>query len=92
MSQVLEEQDLLAECRGVQISQILLTLLSNAHDAVLAQPARWVRIYAAPVAFFAAPRIVRIAATSNTDIPTSTSSIIAEACPYWLKRNAVLYP
>jgi signal transduction histidine kinase len=37
-------EDLLVECRNVQISQILLNLLSNAHDAVENQPTRWVRI------------------------------------------------
>jgi signal transduction histidine kinase len=31
-------------CRGVQISQILLNLLSNAHDAVEDRPSRWVRV------------------------------------------------
>ncbi|HLK92336.1 MAG TPA: ATP-binding protein [Polyangia bacterium] len=40
--------DLFAVCRGVQISQILLNLLSNAHDAVENQSVRWVRIRAAP--------------------------------------------
>ncbi|MBC7773037.1 MAG: GHKL domain-containing protein [Pyrinomonadaceae bacterium] len=36
--------DLAVECRGIQISQILLNLLSNAHDAVVDQASRWVRI------------------------------------------------
>jgi signal transduction histidine kinase len=36
--------DLYAECRSVQISQILLNLLSNAYDAVERQSVRWVRI------------------------------------------------
>ena len=39
-------EDLRVACRGVQISQILLNLLSNAHDAVERQPAAWVRIAA----------------------------------------------
>jgi signal transduction histidine kinase len=39
--------DLYAECRSVQISQILLNLLSNAYDAVERQSVRWVRIRAA---------------------------------------------
>jgi signal transduction histidine kinase len=38
--------DLYVECRSVQISQILLNLVSNAHDAALGQPTRWVRISA----------------------------------------------
>jgi signal transduction histidine kinase len=38
--------DLYVECRSVQISQILLNLVSNAHDAVTGQPTRWVRISA----------------------------------------------
>ena len=36
--------DLYAECRAVQISQVLLNLLSNAHDAVEGAPRRQVRI------------------------------------------------
>jgi len=39
--------DLWAECRSVQVSQILLNLLSNAYDAVEGQSVRWVRINAA---------------------------------------------
>jgi signal transduction histidine kinase len=39
--------DLVAECRSVQVSQILLNLLSNAYDAVERQSVRWVRIRAA---------------------------------------------
>ncbi len=38
--------DLRIACRGVQISQVLLNLLSNAHDAVERQPSAWVRIAA----------------------------------------------
>jgi signal transduction histidine kinase len=41
-------EDLYVECRNIQISQILLNLLSNAHDAVESQPTRWVRVSAAP--------------------------------------------
>jgi signal transduction histidine kinase len=37
-------EDLYVDCRGVQISQILLNLLGNAHDAVENRPTRWVRI------------------------------------------------
>jgi C4-dicarboxylate-specific signal transduction histidine kinase len=36
--------DLFVECRAIQISQILLNLLSNAYDAVVTQPERRVRI------------------------------------------------
>jgi signal transduction histidine kinase len=39
--------DLQAVCRGIQISQILLNLLSNAYDAVENQSIRWVRIQTA---------------------------------------------
>jgi C4-dicarboxylate-specific signal transduction histidine kinase len=39
-------EELWVACRGVQISQILLNLLSNAHDAVEGQPSAWVRIAA----------------------------------------------
>ncbi len=38
--------DLQAMCRGIQISQILLNLLSNAYDAVENQSMRWVRLRA----------------------------------------------
>ena len=38
--------DLRVACRGVQISQVLLNRLSNAHDAVERQPSAWVRIAA----------------------------------------------
>jgi signal transduction histidine kinase len=36
--------DLVVSCRSVQISQVLLNLLSNAHDAVEQRPGAWVRI------------------------------------------------
>ena len=36
--------DLYIECRGTQISQVLLNLLSNAYDAVAQQPIRRVRV------------------------------------------------
>lgn len=32
------------ECRGYQITQVLVNLLSNAHDAILDLPEKWVRI------------------------------------------------
>jgi C4-dicarboxylate-specific signal transduction histidine kinase len=37
-------EGLLVECRGTQIAQVLLNLLSNAYDAVENQDERWVRI------------------------------------------------
>jgi PAS domain S-box-containing protein len=37
-------QTLVMECRAVQISQIVLNLLSNAFDAVKTSPARWVKL------------------------------------------------
>jgi signal transduction histidine kinase len=42
-------EDLVVECRAIQISQILLNLLSNAYDAVAEQAVRWVRITVDPV-------------------------------------------
>jgi PAS domain S-box-containing protein len=36
--------DLKIECRAVQISQVLINLLSNAYDAVEKLPGKWVRI------------------------------------------------
>jgi C4-dicarboxylate-specific signal transduction histidine kinase len=42
-------EDLHVECRAVQISQILLNLLSNAHDAVENRTTRWVQISAEAV-------------------------------------------
>lgn len=41
-----EALDTLFECREVQISQLLLNLISNAKDAVAELPARWIRIEA----------------------------------------------
>lgn len=38
------EEDFLISCRPQQIGQILLNLINNAHDAVLTQSERWVRI------------------------------------------------
>lgn len=34
------------ECRGYQITQVLVNLLSNAHDAILELPEKWVRVEA----------------------------------------------
>jgi signal transduction histidine kinase len=42
--------DLFVECRAIQISQILLNLLSNAYDAVVSQDERRVRILVDPAA------------------------------------------
>jgi signal transduction histidine kinase len=39
-------EDLKVECRAVQISQIVLNLLSNAHDAVEGRPTPWVQVAA----------------------------------------------
>ncbi len=36
--------DLAVECRPTQISQVLLNLLNNAHDAVFEEQERWIRI------------------------------------------------
>jgi PAS domain S-box-containing protein len=36
--------ELTLECRGVQISQVLVNLLTNAHDAVVGSSAPWVRL------------------------------------------------
>jgi signal transduction histidine kinase len=36
--------DLVISCRSVQLAQVLVNLLSNAFDAVVAAPARWVKI------------------------------------------------
>jgi signal transduction histidine kinase len=41
--------DLMASCRSIQISQVLLNLLSNAHDAVEKAPDAWVRIDVQPL-------------------------------------------
>ena len=37
-------EELLLECRTVQVGQVLLNLLSNAFDAVQALPERWVKV------------------------------------------------
>ncbi len=36
--------DLVVECRPVQLSQVLVNLMSNAYDAVATAPERWVRV------------------------------------------------
>ncbi len=41
---VLETPDLSFDCRGVQLEQVLLNLLNNAHDAVFSLPEKWVQI------------------------------------------------
>jgi signal transduction histidine kinase len=65
-------EELAVECRGIQICQILVNLLSNAHDAVVDQPTRWVRISTE-----ADDREVRIAVTdSGPGIPRELESRI----------------
>ena len=66
--------DLYVECRGVQISQVLLNLLSNAFDAVENRPVRRVRIAAD-----ASDGEVRIAVTdSGPGIPSEIEPRIME--------------
>jgi len=66
--------DLYADCRSVQISQVLLNLLSNAHDAVEGAPQRRVRILAD-----ADDREVRIAVTdSGAGVPQELRGRIME--------------
>ena len=66
--------DLFVECRGAQISQVLLNLLSNAYDAVEHVPIRRVRI-----ATDAADGEVRIAVTdSGPGIPAEIEHRIME--------------
>lgn len=36
--------DMVADCRSIQISQVLVNLLNNAHDAIQDKPLKWVRI------------------------------------------------
>jgi len=42
-------RDLEMECQPVQLTQVLLNLLNNAHDAVLGLPERWVEVKARAV-------------------------------------------
>jgi signal transduction histidine kinase len=66
--------DLHADCRSVQISQVLLNLLSNAHDAVEAAAQRRVRIAAEADA-----HEVRIAVTdSGPGVPQALQARIME--------------
>jgi signal transduction histidine kinase len=66
--------DLYADCRSVQISQVLLNLLSNAHDAVENAPQRRVRIVAEGDA-----RDVRISVTdSGPGVPQELRARIME--------------
>jgi signal transduction histidine kinase len=68
-------EDLRIACRGVQISQILLNLLSNAHDAVERRPAAWVRIAAQADG----PRQVLISVTdSGPGVPPDLHARIME--------------
>jgi PAS domain S-box-containing protein len=68
--------DLVVECRSVQISQVVLNLLGNAHDAVEGGATRWVRLSAA-----AGPRPeeVEIAVTdSGPGVPAELQGRIME--------------
>src|SRR5262249_13404424 len=66
--------DLQVECRAVQISQVLLNLLGNAHDAVESVPQRRVRI-----SVDADAREVRIAVSdSGPGIPRELRARIME--------------
>jgi signal transduction histidine kinase len=66
--------DIYIECRAVQISQVLLNLLSNAHDAVESAPERRVRIAAE-----ADDQEVRIAVTdSGPGVPRELRARIME--------------
>jgi signal transduction histidine kinase len=42
----LPDEDLMIECREVQIIQVIMNLLNNAHDATLATSERWIRMHA----------------------------------------------
>lgn len=42
--QVVGNQDVFVSCRSTQISQVLLNLLNNAHDAVETLDAKWIRL------------------------------------------------
>jgi PAS domain S-box-containing protein len=69
-------EGLSVQCRGVQISQVLLNLLSNAHDAVEAREPRWVRISAGPGA---EPDEVQIEVTdSGPGVPAELQDRIME--------------
>ncbi len=73
--------DLMAVCRSVQISQILLNLLSNAFDAVENQSLRWVRLRAE-----ADERQVRITVTdSGPGVPPDLENRIME--PFFTTKD-----
>ncbi len=38
--------DITADCRSIQISQVLVNLLNNAHDAIQDKPLKWIKISA----------------------------------------------
>jgi C4-dicarboxylate-specific signal transduction histidine kinase len=68
-------EDLMVRCRAVQVTQILVNLLSNAHDAVEGQPTPWVRITAGP----GGDDQVQIAVTdSGPGIPSALHPLIME--------------
>jgi PAS domain S-box-containing protein len=65
-------EDLILNCRPVQISQVLLNLLNNAFDAVVDTPNAWVQISCASQGKFAEIRIT----DSGTGIPEPIASQI----------------
>jgi C4-dicarboxylate-specific signal transduction histidine kinase len=65
-------EDLLISCRPQQIGQVLLNLINNAHDAVMALSERWVRIDVAR-----SGKMIRISVTdSGKGIPAEIASKI----------------
>src|SRR5262249_15162423 len=66
--------DLTVTCRGAQITQILLNLLGNAHDAVVGTSGSWVRIGVS-----ASPDAVELSVVdSGSGIPPEIRSRIME--------------
>ncbi|MBN8539816.1 MAG: PAS domain-containing protein [Deltaproteobacteria bacterium] len=69
---VFAAEDLLISCRPQQIGQVLLNLINNAHDAVIALAERWVRIDVTR-----AGKMVRITVTdSGKGIPAEIAAKI----------------
>lgn len=74
--------DLVIECRPVQLSQVLLNLLSNAYDAVASEAERWVRVDVTADA-----ERVEIAVTdSGPGIPAPTRARIFE--PFFTTKTS----
>ena len=67
-------EDLYVECRGAQISQVLLNLLNNALDAVDGQPVRRVRVQAAD----AGGEVRIVVADSGPGVPAEIEHRIME--------------